>query len=82
MISVVVVEDLEDYRNGLMNLINWLNGYTCTGAYTNAEEAIKDLPALNPDIDLRATAELIMKTMLVFMHDVHGLWKMKKFLKH
>lgn len=52
MISVVVVEDLDDYRNGLVNLINWTDGYNCTGAYATAEEAIKALPALKPDVAL------------------------------
>ena len=52
MISVAVVEDLEDYRSGLINLINWTEGYACTGAYATAEEAIKELPALKPDVAL------------------------------
>lgn len=52
MVSVVVIEDLEDYRNGLVNLINWTEGYSCTGAYATAEEAIKYLPAVLPDVAL------------------------------
>jgi DNA-binding NarL/FixJ family response regulator len=52
MISVAVVEDLDDYRNGLVNLINWTDGYKCTGAYATAEEAIKNLPAIKPDVAL------------------------------
>lgn len=52
MISVVVVEDLDDYRNGLVNLINWTDGYNCTGAYATAEEAMKNLPTLKPDVTL------------------------------
>jgi DNA-binding NarL/FixJ family response regulator len=52
MISVVVVEDLDDYRNGLVNLINWTDGYTCNGAYATAEEAIKELPVLKPNVAL------------------------------
>lgn len=52
MISVVVVEDLDDYRNSLVNLINWTDGYTCTGAYATAEDAIKELPALKPNAAL------------------------------
>jgi DNA-binding NarL/FixJ family response regulator len=52
MISIAVIEDLEDYRNGLVNLINWTDGYSCTGAYANAEDAIKELPALKPDVAL------------------------------
>ena len=42
MIKVAIVEDLEDYRNGLGNLINWAEGYECTGAYATDKEAIKN----------------------------------------
>ena len=52
MISVVVVEDLDDYRNGLANLINWTDGYACTGAYATAEDAMKNLSAVEPDVAL------------------------------
>lgn len=52
MISVAVVEDLDDYRNGLVNLINWNKEYTCIGSYATAEEAIKYLPSLKPDVAL------------------------------
>ncbi len=52
MISVVVIEDLADYRNGVVNLINWTEGYNCIGAYATAEEAIKYLPDVLPDVAL------------------------------
>lgn len=52
MISVVIIEDLEDYRNGLVNLINWTEGYECAGAYATAEEAISALAAVYPDVAL------------------------------
>lgn len=52
MISVAVVEDIEDYRNGLVSLINFTNGYECIAAYRSAEEAIKSLPSLKPDVAL------------------------------
>ena len=52
MVSVVVIEDLADYRNGLVNLINWTEGYICKGAYATAEEAIQYLPAVLPDVAL------------------------------
>jgi NarL family two-component system response regulator LiaR len=50
MIQVAVVEDLDDYRDGLVNLIKWNKEYECVGAYATAEEAIKHLPALKPDV--------------------------------
>ena len=52
MIHVAVVEDLDDYRDGLVNLINWNTEYECIGAYSTAEEAIKYLPSLKPDVAL------------------------------
>jgi DNA-binding NarL/FixJ family response regulator len=52
MISVAIIEDLEDYRNGLVNLINFCGEYTCAGAYASAEEAIKYLPQIKPDVAL------------------------------
>ncbi len=52
MIHVAVVEDLDDYRDGLVNLINRNKEYECIGAYSTAEEAIKYLPSLKPDVAL------------------------------
>jgi NarL family two-component system response regulator LiaR len=52
MIHVAVVEDLDDYRDGLVNLISWNKEYECIGAYATAEEAIEHLPSLKPDVAL------------------------------
>ena len=52
MIHVAVVEDLDDYRDGLVSLIKWNKEYECIGAYASAEEAIKYLPSLKPDVAL------------------------------
>ena len=52
MIHVAVIEDLDDYRDGLVSLINWNKEYECIGAYATAEEAIKYLPSLKPDVAL------------------------------
>ena len=46
MIHVAVVEDLDDYRDGLVSIINWNTEYECIGAYASAEEAIKHLPSV------------------------------------
>jgi NarL family two-component system response regulator LiaR len=50
MIQVAVVEDLDDYRDGLVNLIKWNKEYECIGAFATAEEAIKHLPSLKPHV--------------------------------
>ena len=71
-------------RNGSSEFINWTDGYECTGAYANAEEAIKKLPALKPDVALidiglpgKSGIELVIfiheKYSLNTLHDVHGL---------
>jgi DNA-binding NarL/FixJ family response regulator len=52
MIRIAVVEDLEDYRTGLVNLINWTDGYECAGAYATAEDAMENMPSLKPDVAL------------------------------
>ena len=52
MISIAVVEDIEEYRNGLKELINNTKEYECISTYQSAEEAIQSLPALNPDVAL------------------------------
>ncbi len=50
MINVAVIEDLESYRKLLQILLNGSEGYTCVGAYANAEAAKEELPSLKPDI--------------------------------
>jgi DNA-binding NarL/FixJ family response regulator len=52
MIRVAVIEDLENYRNALQVLLNGSEGFTCAGAYENAETAIKGISTLQPDIAL------------------------------
>ena len=52
MIRVAVIEDLDNYRNALQVLLNGSDGFTCAGAYENAETAIKDIKVLQPDIAL------------------------------
>jgi DNA-binding NarL/FixJ family response regulator len=52
MISIAVVEDIEEYRNGLKELINNTKEYECISTCESAEEAMQILPALNPDVAL------------------------------
>src|SRR5215210_2810970 len=52
MIKVAVVEDLDDYRVGLVNLINQKQEYTCVGAYATAEEAINEIVFTKPQVAL------------------------------
>lgn len=50
MINVAVIEDLDSYRNVLQILLNGSEGFTCVGAYANAEAAKEELPSLKPDV--------------------------------
>jgi DNA-binding NarL/FixJ family response regulator len=50
MITVCIVEDLEDIRNGLAAIINMTDCYKVLGTFSNAEEAIEQLSLLQPDI--------------------------------
>lgn len=49
---VAVVEDVEEIRTELIQLIESFAGFSCAGACASAEEAIKELPALAPEIVL------------------------------
>jgi two-component system, NarL family, response regulator LiaR len=50
MITVSIVEDNDQFRNGLEAIINSEDDFHLTGSYTNAEKALLDLPQNPPDI--------------------------------
>lgn len=50
MIKVIIIEDLDAYRNALQVLLNGTEGFECAGAYANAEDAIKDIYTLAADV--------------------------------
>jgi DNA-binding NarL/FixJ family response regulator len=50
--TVAIVEDTHEYRNFLQMLINGTDGFTCIGSFANAEDALAEIPALQPDIVL------------------------------
>jgi DNA-binding NarL/FixJ family response regulator len=52
MIHVVIIEDVKEIREGLQILIDNSEGFVCSKAYATAEEAIKELPAMQPDVAL------------------------------
>ena len=51
-IKVAIVEDNDRVREGLSTLIDGSEGFRCTAAYESAEEALRSLPAYNPDVVL------------------------------
>ncbi|MEP7263499.1 MAG: response regulator transcription factor [Bacteroidota bacterium] len=50
MIRVAIVEDISDIRQGLELILNTTDGFTCVSTFSNAEDAVLNLPALNVDV--------------------------------
>jgi DNA-binding NarL/FixJ family response regulator len=51
-ISVVIIEDIREIREGLALLIGSSEGFNCLQTFTTGEEAMEKLPALYPDVAL------------------------------
>lgn len=51
-ISVCIVDDNRDLRNALEEIISMSEGYECVGTLGTAEEAIRQIPELQPDVVL------------------------------
>ena len=49
-IKTAVVEDMRDIREGLATLINFTDGFTCTGAFRSMEDAIHRIRHDVPDV--------------------------------
>lgn len=59
--SLIIIEDEEDIRNGLVNVVDWDKlGYKITGVFNNAKRAIDFL--INNDVDLIIT-DIIMPNL-------------------
>ena len=50
VIKTAVIEDMRDIRDGLTTLINFTDGFRCTGSYPSMEEALARLPGNVPDV--------------------------------
>jgi DNA-binding NarL/FixJ family response regulator len=51
-ISVSIVEDNDKLRATLARVLNRADGFRCLSQYANAEDALKDLPQVRPDVVL------------------------------
>ena len=49
-ISVSIVEDNDKLRGTLARVLNRTDGFRCVSQYPNAEDALKDLPRVRPDV--------------------------------
>ena len=52
VIRTAVIEDLKEIREGLTTLINFTEGFRCTGSYRSVEEALERLKGEVPDVVL------------------------------
>ncbi len=52
MTTLAVVEDIHEYRSFLQTLINGAEGLQCVGVFANAEDALANIPTLQPEIIL------------------------------
>src|SRR5262245_1986389 len=51
-ITVSIVEDNEQLRTTLARVLNRAAGFKCVSHYGSAEDALKDLPGVNPQVVL------------------------------
>src|SRR5882724_5287749 len=51
-ITVSIVEDSDKLRETLVRVLNRADGFRCPSHYANAEDAVKDLPQVKPDVVL------------------------------
>jgi DNA-binding NarL/FixJ family response regulator len=49
-IKTAIIEDIRDIREGLATLINFTDGFTCTGSYRSMEDAMRNIKSNVPDV--------------------------------
>jgi len=72
-ISVSIVEDSEKLRGTLSRVLNRADGFRCVSQYGSAEEALKELPEVKPDV-------VLMDINLPGMNGVECVQKLKHIL--
>lgn len=73
MIEVTVIEDDEDFREGLAVLINSTSGFSCISTYGSCETALKHIQKDAPDV-------ILMDIELPGMSGIAGVWQVKQKL--
>ncbi len=69
-IKVTVVEDIPELRNGLVSLLQWDNRFEAVSSHNDAESAVEQIIALQPDI-------VIMDINLPGMNGIECIRKIK-----
>src|SRR5271156_2279201 len=72
-ISVSIVEDNDKLRETLGRVLNRADGFRCVSQYANAEDALKDLPQVRPEV-------VLMDINLPGMNGVECVRQLKKLL--
>ena len=72
-ISVSIVEDNDQLRGTLARVLSRAEGFSCVSQYANAEDAVKDLPQVKPDV-------VLMDINLPGMNGVECVRQLKKLL--
>jgi len=72
-ISVSIVEDNEKLRGTLARVLDRAEGFRCVSHYGNAEDAVKDLPQVRPDV-------VLMDINLPGMNGVQCVQQLKKLM--
>jgi DNA-binding NarL/FixJ family response regulator len=72
-ISVSIVEDNEKLRGTLARVLDRADGFRCVSHYANAEDAVKDLPQVRPDV-------VLMDINLPGMNGVQCVQQLKKLM--
>ena len=70
-ITVSIVEDNDKLRETLVRVLNRADGFRCVSQYANAEDALKDLPQVKPDV-------VLMDINLPGMNGVECVRQLKK----
>src|SRR5882724_2303869 len=72
-ITVSIVEDNDQLRGTLARVLNRAAGFNCVSQYANAEDAVKDLPQVKPDV-------VLMDINLPGMNGVECVRQLKQLL--
>jgi len=72
-ITVSIVEDNDQLRGTLARVLNRADGFSCASQYANAEDAVKDLPQVKPNV-------VLMDINLPGMNGVECVRQLKKLL--
>jgi DNA-binding NarL/FixJ family response regulator len=72
-ITVSIVEDNDKLRGTLGRVLNRAHGFSCVSDYSNAEDALKDLPNVKPEV-------VLMDINLPGMNGVECVRRLKQIL--